>query len=197
MKAYDKTYFDRWYRSNGAVVDDAALARKVHVAVAAAEFVLEREIRSVLDVGCGEGRWRAVLKRMRPGIEYLGVDSSDYAVRRFGKRRNIRKGSVGTVGQLGIRRKFDLVVCADVLWYVPTPELRRGLAEMRKLLRGVAYIEAYATGDEVEGDLDAWIERSEATYRRAFSDAGLVACGLNCWIAREDLDRLSIMERRG
>jgi SAM-dependent methyltransferase len=173
------------------------LLRKVRLAVAAAEFVLEREIRSVLDVGCGEGRWRGVLRRMRPGLEYLGVDSSDYVVRRFGKRRNIRKGSVGTVGQLGIRRKFDLVVCADVLWYVPTPELRRGLADMRKLMRGVAYIEAYATGDAVEGDLVDWIDRSETSYRRAFSAAGLVPCGLNCWVPREELYRLSIMERCG
>jgi hypothetical protein len=40
----------------------------------------------VLDIGCGEGIWRAPLRSLRPGIEYLGLDSSEYAIARYGAR---------------------------------------------------------------------------------------------------------------
>jgi hypothetical protein len=47
------------------------MARKVALAVASAEYYLERPIRSVLDIGCGEGAWRAPLLKLRPKVEYL------------------------------------------------------------------------------------------------------------------------------
>lgn len=197
MKTYDQAYYDRWYRSRAAVITPESRRRKVHLAVAAAEFVLGREIRSVLDVGCGEGRWRAVLMRMRPGIRYIGVDSSEYVVRRYGKRRGIRLGSLATLRQLGLRRKFDLIVCADVIAYVPTPEMHAGLKALRKLSHGVVYIEAFTIEDDFIGDRDNWHYRSEAVYRKAFAAAGLVACGLNCWIARDQVHLLSSLERCG
>jgi SAM-dependent methyltransferase len=197
MKRYDQSYFDRWYRSRAAVVTAASRARKVRLAVAAAEFVLSREIRSVLDVGCGEAPWRAVLRRMRPNLEYMGVDASEYVVRRYGKQRNIRAGSLGTLGRLRLRRKFDLIVCADVLAYVSAPELQRGLRALRRLLGGVAYLEAYTGSDDVVGDLQGWHIRSEAAYRKTFAAAGLSACGLNCWVPRDRQYRLSALERCG
>lgn len=51
-KLYDRAYFDRWYRSGG-IGGAARLARKVALAVATAEYHLERPLRSVLDIGCG------------------------------------------------------------------------------------------------------------------------------------------------
>ena len=59
-KTYDRAYFDRWYRGS-EVGGNARLARKVALAVATAEYHLERPLRSVLDIGCGEGGWRAPL----------------------------------------------------------------------------------------------------------------------------------------
>src|SRR4249919_1723306 len=84
-KQYDQAYFDRWYREGG-IGDRARLARKVALAVATAEYHLERPIRTVLDVGAGEAAWRAPLLKLRPGLRYLGFDSSEYAVRRYGRR---------------------------------------------------------------------------------------------------------------
>lgn len=197
MKVYDEAYFRRWYRSSRAVVSPAVRERKVRLAVAATEYILGREIETVLDVGCGEAPWRSELRSLRPGLEYTGVDSSEYVLRRFGTRRNIIEGTFGTVGRLGLKGKYDLIVCADVLHYVPTPELRRGLVSIRRLLRGVAYLEAFATSDAVVGDLQDWHHRSEATYRREFADAGFIACGLNCWIPAARRNLLGAMERCG
>lgn len=196
MKVYDRRYFDRWYGA-APVVTPTELARKARLTVAAAEAVLERDVRSVLDVGCGEGRWRAALKRMRPAVRWVGVDSSEYVVRRYGRRRGIRRGTLGTLGRLRLGRGFDLIVCADVVHYVPTAELRPGLAALRRLARGVLWLEAYTSDDDFEGDRAGWRPRSAATYRRLLRAAGFAQCGLNSWIPRDRLERLSALERCG
>ena len=187
-KRYDRAYFDRWYGDRAAVVTDALIRRRARLALAAAEHVLERDVRSVLDVGCGEGRWRAPLLRARPSLSYLGVDGSEYAIRRFGRRRNLRLGSFAGIGTLGLRRRFDLIVCSDVIHYVATPELRRGLAALRRLAGGVLWLDARTAEDDFEGDREGWQPRAAATYRRLFAAAGLVSCGLNCWVP-DDLAR--------
>ena len=88
-KTYDQAYFDKWYRDpDHAVSSPGALKRKVAMVVAQAEFYLGRPIRNVLDVGCGEGVWRAPLRALRPDVHYRGLDASEYVVRRFGRSRN-------------------------------------------------------------------------------------------------------------
>ena len=195
-KVYDRAYFDRWYRDPRHVIDQPdLLARRVQLAVAAAEYVLERPVRTVLDVGCGEGRWRAWLKRARPRIRYEGVDSSRYVVERYGARRGIRLGSFGGLGRLGLRGPYDLIVCADVLHYVGDREARAGLGALSRLLGGVAYVEVYAREDDTVGDDVGYQPRSANTYRRLFTNAGLVHLGLHCWVGRDRWDDLMTFER--
>lgn len=153
--------------------------------VGVAEYFLRRKVRSVLDVGAGEGRWRAELKRLRPGIRYVGIDPSEFVVRRHGKRRNIRLGRFETLHAMKVGGSFDLIVCADVLQYVATPALVRGVRHIARVLGGVAFLEAYTTGDEMEGDLEGWHHRSKAEYRRVFAGAGLVGCGVHCYLTKE------------
>lgn len=185
MKTYDRAYFDRWYRDPKARVATAeSIGRKVHLVVSVAESLLLRPVRSVLDIGCGEGTWRAPLKKLRPSIRYVGVDSSDYAIARFGKRRGIRRGTFGGLGAIerSLRGRFDVIVCCDMLQYVPAGELHAGLASVAALLGGVAYLEAYTSGDSIEGDRRGWHNRSAAQYRRAFRTAGLTSVGMHCWV---------------
>src|SRR5690606_1465334 len=80
-KHYDREYFDHWYR-RGGIGGAQRLARKVALAVATAEYHLERPVRSVLDIGCGEGAWRTPLLKLRPKARYLGFDASEYAIAR-------------------------------------------------------------------------------------------------------------------
>lgn len=195
-KAYDAAYYQRWYHDpQRRVITPEAVARKVHLTVSIAESLLERPIRSVLDVGCGEAPWRAHLKRMRPAVRYVGVESSEYAVRRFGRRRGIVQGSFGTLGSLAIKGTFDLIVVCDVLHYVPERELAPGLAAIAHLLGGVTYLEAYTTEDDIEGDRHDWHHRSPAQYRRAFSRAGLRHVGMHCYVGDALADVTVAMER--
>jgi SAM-dependent methyltransferase len=195
MKSYDQAYFERWYRDpTDRVSTRATLERKVRMAVGVAEFLLGRPIRTVLDVGCGEAPWFPILRRLRPQLRYTGVDSSDYVLRRFGAERHIRRGTLGQLARMRLRGDVDLIVCADVLQYVDTPEVERGLTAIRGLLGGVAYIEAFSTEDEMEGDRIGWRERSAAAYRRLFRQAGLTQCGPYCFADVDELHMLNSFE---
>lgn len=198
VKTYDRAYFDRWYRDPKVrVATAAAVARKVHLVVSVAEALLQRRVRSVLDVGCGEGTWRAPLRRLRPAVRYAGVDSSEYVIARFGHRRGIVRGTFGALGEIerSLRGPFDVIVCCDVLQYVPAPELKSGLRSIAKLLGGVAYLEAYTSGDSVEGDKRSWHQRTAAEYRRAFGRAGLTSVGMHCWVGEGLREGTAELER--
>lgn len=181
-KTYDRDYFDRWYR-RGGMGGRQRLARKVALAVATAEYHLERPLRSVLDVGCGEGAWRAPLLKLRPRASYLGFDSSEYAVGRYGARRNLHLARFADFAQLRPCPPADLVVCSDVLHYLPAREIDRGLPGLAELCGGVAFLEAFAREDATEGDDDGYIARPGAFYRRRFEAAGFRALGSHCWLS--------------
>ena len=195
-KVYDEAYFRRWYHDPAQrVITPEAVARKVRLVVGIAESLLERPIRTVLDVGCGEGAWRAHLRRLRPAVRYTGVESSEYAVRRFGRLRGIRHGTFGALGEVRLAAAYDLIVVCDVLQYVPEGELAIGLRAIAERLSGVTYLEAYATEDAIEGDLGAWHHRSAEQYRRHFRRAGLTPIGMHCYVGPALADRTVALER--
>jgi SAM-dependent methyltransferase len=183
VKVYDRAYFDRWYRDpRHSVSSHQALRRKAALALAVAEYYLGREVRNVLDVGCGEGVWRKPLRQLRPGIDYLGLDSSEYSVARYGRSRNIRMATFGQLGELRFDAAFDLIVCSDVLHYVRTAELKRGLRGIAEMLSGVAFLELFTSRDTPDGDKHGFIARTPKWYSAVFSEAGLIACGSHCYL---------------
>ncbi len=193
-KQYDRSYYDRWYRDPGTrIVDAAALRRRVAQVVATAELLLERPVRSVLDVGCGEARWRSPLRALRPRVAYTGLETSSYAIERFGASRNVRAGSFASLADLCDAR-FDVIVCADVLHYLRPNEIDTGLAALPDLLEGIAFLDVTVREDHPEGDLEGWISRPAAWYRGRFERAGLTDCGMMCWCGADLAPRLGGME---
>lgn len=196
-KRYDRDYFEQWYHDpDKRVISPAAVSRKVRLALSVTEALLERPARSVLDVGCGEGAWREHLRRERPGIRYTGVESSEYAVERYGRARDIRRGSFGGLGTVALDGPYDLIVVCDVLQYVPDAELGPGLEEVARLLGGVAFLEAYAIEDAIEGDRRAWHDRSAKEYLRRFGEAGLQGVGMHCYVGAALRESTAALERR-
>jgi SAM-dependent methyltransferase len=196
VKRYDQAYFDRWYRGPDAPAGKLdALERHVALAVAVAESVLDRPVESVLDVGCGEGRWQPVLHALRPEAAYLGIDSSDYAVERFGAQRNLRRGSFEELELHDFEDPFDLVVCADVLHYLSDAAIEQGLETFVDLVGGVALIEVFTAEDYAEGDRDDFHMRPASWYRDRFRRAGLVAIGLQLYAHHEIAEDLEALDR--
>ncbi len=188
--AYDKAYFDKWYRSRQhRVRSPAQIRRIVNFTVAAAEYVLDRPLRSVLDVGAGEGHWQPILRSLRPKLRYVGVEPSAYAVGRFGKTRGLRLGSVETLDALKLHESypegFDLVVCCGVLNYVSARTLGAALETLQTHTAGLAWLEIFTRNDEIEGDVAALKPRRASWYRERFADAGFIPCGLHLYAPRD------------
>jgi SAM-dependent methyltransferase len=195
-KLFDSKYFEKWYRHPkhriGTTVD---LTRLVRFAVAATEYVLARPLRSVLDVGAGEGRWQPILRKLRPAAKYYGVDPSDYVVHRYGRRRNIVLGTLDDLPDLFPGRTFDLVVSCSVINYLPRDTMIRGIHNLADRTSGLAYLEIFTSDDDVEGDTQGWHSESRAEYRRITRNAGLTPCGLHCYIPSENTSSLVELER--
>lgn len=184
-KRYDRSYFDKWYRGQDRVTSASEVRRKVTLAVAVCEYFLQRNVASVLDIGCGEGAWLQHLRALRPRVRYQGLDPSAYVVRTFGASRNIRRAAFGDLPRLDFDRQFDLVVCSDVLHYVNDEEIRAGARAIARLCRGIAYLEILTREDDIIGDLEGLIQRPASWYRKTFMRAGLRQVGPYCWIAPE------------
>lgn len=78
--------------------------------------------KTILDAGCGEGYLSRVLLDHLPGVEVVGVDLSEAAVEQARLRcpeGTFEVGSVESLRELG--RRFDLVVCSEVLEHVDDP----------------------------------------------------------------------------
>ena len=194
-KTYDEAYFEKWYRDpRHRVKSSLVLERKVKMVVSVAEYYLGRPLRTVLDVGCGEAAWRAPLLALRPKLDYLGVDSSEYAVVRHGARRNIRLCGFGQLREQRFGAPVDLLVCSDVMHYVPTAELLKGLAGFAALCDGVGFFEVFCKGDDFVGDKVGFVARTAAWYRRAFANAGFTHCGSHCYLGPALRAQASAME---
>ena len=195
-KTYDRAYFDKWYRDPSHAISSAALLkRKVAMVVAQAEYYLGRPIRSVLDVGCGEGVWRAPLRALRPGIHYRGLDASEYAVRRFGRARNIGLARFGQLAELRFDMRYDVIVCSDVLHYLKPAEVRAGLIGIGEMLEGIAFLEVFTNRDDVDGDHQELYLRAPSWYLRAFGEVGLLPCGSHCYLGPRLERHISALER--
>ena len=196
-REYSRAYFDKWYRDPRFRVKTARdLERQVAFVLAAADWILGRPARTVLDVGCGEGQWQPALRRLRPGIRYHGVDASEYAIRTYGRRRNLRLGSIDELDAIGLPEGFDLVLCVGMLNYLGPAELRRGLAQVTARCDGVAYLELFTREDQgVVGDIRRADARPASWYRRAMRAAGLVSCGLHLYVPDRLVENTSALER--
>jgi SAM-dependent methyltransferase len=193
-KRYDEAYFQRWYRGPDAPKGAAEGRRSVLMAVAVTESILNRDLRTVLDVGAGEGRWQPILQELRPGVSYQGIEPSEYAVARYGGERNLREGSFGELHLHPFDDPFDLVVCADVLHYLSDEEIHAGIGELADLVGGAAFLEIFTDRDPAEGDREGFHLRPPSWYHRVLSSAGLVPIGMQLWVHHEMAEELDAME---
>ena len=180
---YDKSYFDKWYRHpKHRVKSPLDIERQLRFVVASTEYLYERPVRKVLDVGAGEGNWSLALKKIRPGARYYGVDASEYAVQRFGKKRNIRLGTFGEIGELGLDDDFDLILCCGVLNYIAPRELSTGLRALAALTVGTAYFEIFTSADDATGDFSRESSYTPAWWRGRLRRTGWSPLGMHLYL---------------
>lgn len=91
------------------------------------------EFDSVVDIGCGDGRFLGELSKVRPDVDKVGIDYSDRAIayaKAFNPGLDFRCVDL-TICDLG--RKFDIATMIEVLEHIP-------LGQIEQFLLGVAQV---------------------------------------------------------
>ena len=180
--AFDLEYYQRFYFNRRTAVTSKAEMRARARLIAGCVDYLGLPVAKILDAGCGVGLLRAPLLRSLKRASYTGLEFSDYLCQRYGWLQ----GSIETYRS---RKRFDLVICYDVLQYLPAMRARRAIANLARLCRGALYFGALTLEDWRENCDQRRTHRIEGLrrgtwYRRELSRAFRpLGCGL--WLKRE------------
>ena len=116
------------------------------------DFILRKGIKTVLDVGCGDGQLANAVRWSEWGCDYLGVDVSGEAVRRA-EMACIQDGMrFRQADIIAGHPTSDLALVKDVLQHLPYADCRSALRN----LQGCKYV--LVTGDVQSTDLEVHIE---------------------------------------
>lgn len=99
----------------------------------------------VLEVGCGTGAFAARLVEELPGVALLAVDQSSRMVE-LTRERGVLAQLQDVQQLLAPDASYDVVLALWMLYHVP--DLDRGLAEIRRVLRPGGTFVAVTNGDE-------------------------------------------------
>jgi len=191
---FDSGYYERYYRDPRTRV-----ASKDQVAVLG-RFVcsflryLGQPVESVLDLGCGLGWWRPVLKKHFPEAGYLGVELSEHLCERHGWTQ-------GSAVDFRSLRPFDLVICQGVLQYLTREEASRAIDNLAELTRGALYLEVLTRSDWKEHcdrkKTDGSVYLREGRWYRKELAPHFIACGGGLYLSSRSPATLYELERLG
>lgn len=140
---FDEAYYRRYYEDPRTRVAAPEENRALADFVCGYLKYMALPIRRVLDMGCGLGGWKTELKRHFPRASYTGVERSDYLCKRFGWKH-------GSVETFQSPHPFDLVICQDVLQYLPGPNVEAGMKRLAALCRGALLFSVLTREDWAE-----------------------------------------------
>ena len=153
----------------------------------------DRAMPDVLEVGSGPGVFAARLHAAAPQVALLATDQSPRLVE-LARERGLTAQVQDVEHLLAPDDSYDVVVALWMLYHVP--DLDRGLAELRRVLRPGGRLVAVTNGDEHLADLRraaggaAYVttfssENGEAALRRHFGT-----------VTREDLETRAVFPDR-
>ena len=128
-----------------------------------AQTIVERGVRSVLDIGCGDMYWIADVPM--DGVTYTGVDISDVIVEKNRSRFPNFEFLLHDVSAAPLARTADLILCFDVLIHQLVADtfrttLRNVLASLSKLGL-ISYLTPNATSGNQLPDTPSDVRRDE------------------------------------
>jgi SAM-dependent methyltransferase len=175
---FDAEYYRRYYENSETAVVDADMKRnEVKFVIAFCNYI-GLEVRRFTDVGAGTGWWAEEFARTYRSCEVIETyDASQAACEVYGHKRVPVQNLAGPAS--------DLVVCRDVLRYVPDSHIDRAIKRLERKCRGVLYLHAITSDDDIDEEASdmAGQFRTAAFYRRRLKDAGFRDCGMGLFVS--------------
>jgi SAM-dependent methyltransferase len=156
---FDRSFYQRFYANPSTrVTTREEMARRAN-AVATLMKHLELRVRTILDAGCGLGLMRAPMVRAFPKMSYTGIEVSEHLCKQHGWTQ----ASLATYKPA---RRFDLVLCYDVLQYLSDRDAARAVANLGRLTRNALYFHV-PTKEDWDGNADLSCSDSDIHLRDA------------------------------
>lgn len=156
--SWDELYSNKdfggvWYPDEGVV---RFTARYIQQRKGIDSYDVKKDIKNVLDVGCGNGRH--VVFFTEQGFDTYGMDISKYAIK-IGDAWLAKKGlnanlTVGDAEKLSYDNQFfDVIVSCDVLDHISFSKCRKVMDEIKRVCKigGYIYITLRSTHDSEFG----------------------------------------------
>lgn len=175
---FDAEYYRRYYEVPETSVVDAAMKRnEVRFVVAFCNHI-GLDVKRFTDVGAGTGWWAEEFRKAcRSCAAVETYDASEDACTIYGHKRVLVQNLAGAAS--------DLVVCRDVLRYVPDTSIDRAIKRLERKCRGVLYLHAITSDDDIDtdaSDMAGWF-RTAAFYRRRLKATGFRDCGMGLFVS--------------
>ncbi len=175
-------YFRKFYRNPKTRVVTPAEMRTRATLIATILRQAQIPVGSILDVGCGIGLLKGPFAELLPRARYAGLEFSEYLCNKYGWAH-------GSVTDYGVSKPYDLVICYDVLQYLPDREAGRAIANLARLSRASLYFSALTSEDWRDNCDRSRTDRSVhlrpgAWYRRRLRRS-FRHIGFGVWVRRD------------
>lgn len=143
---FNADFYRRFYQNPRTRVTTKEEMHRRATAVGAVVRNLDIPVRRILDAGCGLGWMRPALLAQFPRATYVGLEVSEHLCAEHGWVQ-------ASLADYRPRTRFDLIVCYDVLQYLPDAHARRAMNNLGRLCRGALYFHA-PTLEDWQGNAD-------------------------------------------
>lgn len=137
---FDAAFFQRYYAEPATRVATREEQARLAALIGGVAHYAGFKVRRMLDAGCGVGWLRTPLLRQFKGATYTGLEVSEYLCRKHGWVQ----GSLATFTDA---QGFDLVLCHDVLQYLPDRDAARAITALGRLSKGLLYFSVLTAKD--------------------------------------------------
>jgi SAM-dependent methyltransferase len=129
---FNSAYYRRFYLTAATRAMSREQTDARGTLIAALVKQLDIPVGRVLDVGCGLGWYERPLRKVFRDATYTGTEISEYLCEQKGWLH-------GSIVDLRLQGKFDLVICADVVQYLSNRDAERAIANLANWCRGALY----------------------------------------------------------
>jgi SAM-dependent methyltransferase len=125
MNDFEKQYYESASFWEGEMLQDEANKSRINYTAG----LVPEDVKSLVDVGCGNGVFVNYLHKQRPVVDILGVDRSATALRYVDT--NKEEGDIASLHFSNL--SFDCVTCLEVIEHLPVSVYDQALANLARI----------------------------------------------------------------